>query len=536
MRVNIPYINNSNKVIDNKQSITLIGANGAGKTRMSVWIENNNSDKNVHRISAQKSLNMPLSISPKDIDVASDELHYGYHYENNKRLTRSKKNLHRWSSKPETAMLNDFDKLLTYLVTEDYQKSIEFRQKHMNGENGFTNTTKLDLIKNLWEKVITHRKLNITAGKIETSRVDEEEYYNGSEMSDGERAIFYFIGEVLSAPQDSIIIIDEPENHLHRSVLVKLWNSIEDFRNDCVFIYITHNLEFATSRLDSQIIWVKEYHGDNNWDYEIIDSGREIPEALMLEMIGSRENVLFIEGKPDSYDFKLYSELFKEYTVIPVESCQSVIQSTKSFNQLNNLHNLNAKGIIDRDRKTDEMIEKYNEDQIYCPLVAEVESFFLIPEVVEQTMKHLLKEDKEIEDTLEYLKEGIIRFLANHKEEQAILFTKQIVQNKLNEVSNYKINNINDYDTKIKNLQTEINVIDVYSKIILDIDSIIESKNYLEALKIINNKGLLPESGILSKIKLKKEVYIDTVIRLIRCNREEGKQIREILKNYIIIQ
>ena len=42
MRVNIPYINNSNKVIDNKQSITLIGANGAGKTRMSVWIENNN--------------------------------------------------------------------------------------------------------------------------------------------------------------------------------------------------------------------------------------------------------------------------------------------------------------------------------------------------------------------------------------------------------------------------------------------------------------------------------------------------------------
>lgn len=536
MRVNIPSIKGSNKVIDDKQSITIIGANGAGKTRMSVWIENNNSGINVHRISAQKSLNMPLGVSPKDIEVALDELHYGNYNENNKEITRRNKNIYRWSSKPATSMLNDFDKLLTYLVTEDYQKSIEFRQKHMSGNSQFTNTTKLDMIKKLWEEVITHRKLNITAGKIKTSKVDKDEYYNGSEMSDGERAIFYFIGEVLSAPRDSIIIIDEPENHLHRSVLVKLWNSIEDFRKDCVFIYITHNLEFATSRLGSQIIWVKEYNGDDNWDYEIIDSGREIPETLILEMIGSRDDVIFIEGKPDSYDFKLYSELFREYIVIPVESCQNVIQSTKSFNQLNTLHNLNAKGIIDRDRKTNEMIEKYKRDQIYCPLVAEVESFFLIPEVVEQTMKYLLKEDKEIEDTLECLKEGIIRFLANHKEEQAILFTKQIVQNKLNEVSNYKISNINDYDTKIKNLQNEINVIDAYSKIILEIDKIIESKDYLEALKIINNKGLLPESGILSNIKIKKENYIDTIIRLIRCDREEGKQIREILKNYIMIQ
>ena len=39
-------------------------------------------------------------------------------------------------------------------------------------------------------------------------------------MSDGERAIFYFIGEVLCAKENSLIIIDEPENHLHKSILV----------------------------------------------------------------------------------------------------------------------------------------------------------------------------------------------------------------------------------------------------------------------------------------------------------------------------
>lgn len=531
MNVNIPP-ENGVKTID-KQIIVLVGSNGSGKTRMSVWIENNNQNNNVHRISAQKSLNMPSNVSPKNIEIALQELYYGTSegYTNNK---QGRKKIYRWSNKPETAMLDDFNKLLVYLMSEYSQRSIEYREKHISGDLEFTNTTKLDLIKKLWEEIVTHRKLKISGGKIETSKSDEEEFYSGSEMSDGERVIFYFIGEVLSVPENSIIIIDEPENHLHRSVLMKLWNSIEDLREDCVFIYVTHNLEFATSRLDSQIIWVKEYYGNNKWDYELIKE--DIPESLMVEMIGSRKNILFVEGKADSYDFKLYSELFKEYTVIPVESCQNVIQSTKSFNQLNRLHNLNAKGIIDRDRRTEESIEKYKEENIYSPLVAEVENLFLIPEVAEQVMIHLLKEDKEIEDALNQLKEGIIKFLSINKEEQAVLFTKQVVQNKFNEISNCKAQNIDEYKEKIDMVQHKINVRDIYDRFISDIDKIIENKDYSNALKIINNKALIPSCGILSKTNMKKDNYIETIIRLIRSNKDEGKRIKGILNNYIQIQ
>ena len=69
MKVKLP----NNTVIDNKQSITIVGANGSGKTRFSVWIEQNNTDNNVHRISAQKSLNMPENIEPSSMDKANDE-------------------------------------------------------------------------------------------------------------------------------------------------------------------------------------------------------------------------------------------------------------------------------------------------------------------------------------------------------------------------------------------------------------------------------------------------------------------------------
>ena len=54
MKIRLPNLNGDETYIENKQSIILIGANGAGKTRMSVWIDENNKDINIHRIYAKK--------------------------------------------------------------------------------------------------------------------------------------------------------------------------------------------------------------------------------------------------------------------------------------------------------------------------------------------------------------------------------------------------------------------------------------------------------------------------------------------------
>ena len=67
MKIRIPDINDNESFIEGKQSIVLLGANGAGKTRMSVWIDENNPELNVHRISAQKSLDMPEYVSPTEL-------------------------------------------------------------------------------------------------------------------------------------------------------------------------------------------------------------------------------------------------------------------------------------------------------------------------------------------------------------------------------------------------------------------------------------------------------------------------------------
>ena len=227
MRIKIPNLDGKEKCIENKSSIVLIGANGSGKTRMSVWIDDNNPEINIHRISAQKSLNLPQMVSPTEIQAAEEEFLYGTTNDNKSWLRRQGKRNSRWGNAPETYFLDDYQKLMKYLMTENYEKSIEYRENHKDGKTEFDNTTRLEKIKEIWEDVILHRKIRICAGKIETSNRDEEKYYNGSEMSDGERAIFYFIGEILCAKENSLIIIDEPENGM-------LWKHQEQ----TVFFYI----------------------------------------------------------------------------------------------------------------------------------------------------------------------------------------------------------------------------------------------------------------------------------------------------------
>ena len=309
MEIKLPDLDGQPQTIIDKSSMILIGANGSGKTRMSIWIEKNNPDSIVHRISAQKSLDMPEQTQNRDISVAYEKWFFGINNENKKFLNDARDSF-RWGKKPVTHLLNDFSELLEYLMAEEFKINAEFREKYRDGKTTIAEKdkqpTKLDYIRKLWHDVLPNKELKLSAGHIDVvSGVDIK--YHGSEMSDGERAIFYYIGEIISAPPNSIVIIDEPENHLHKSILVRLWNSIEEKRKDCFFIYLTHNLDFAVSRLDSQIIWVKEYLGENNWSYQIIDDTDDI-KALSLEILGNRQKILLIEGdKERSLDYKLFN-------------------------------------------------------------------------------------------------------------------------------------------------------------------------------------------------------------------------------------
>src|SRR5690606_20117226 len=122
---------------------------------------------------------------------------------------------------------------------------------------------------------------------------------------------------------------------------------------------------------------------ESEWDYEVIES-INASDKLMLEILGNRQKVLLVEGTPDkSTDKKLYATLFPEYNIIPVDNCNSVIQYTKAYQKLKDIHYVDVKGIIDRDRRNNEEIVALKRYGVYAPEVAEIENLFLLPEVIQ---------------------------------------------------------------------------------------------------------------------------------------------------------
>ena len=195
------------------QRVVIIGANGSGKTRLGAWIDcDSPQEEKVHRISAQKSLSFPESTSLQSLEHTKMDLFKGHHKYTNKSLQK-------WQQKPATHFLNDYNKLLQYLFSETATVDSGYRAASKKSPSKIEPpVTKMDKVKDLWESILPHRTLKIEDLAVKTVIPGTNtKNYKASEMSDGERVIFYLIGQCLAAPANGIIVIDEPELHLHKS-------------------------------------------------------------------------------------------------------------------------------------------------------------------------------------------------------------------------------------------------------------------------------------------------------------------------------
>lgn len=510
-------------------SIVLLGANGSGKTRLSVWLEKNL--QNVHRISAQKSLSMPEIVRPSTKKEALEEFLYGVSHDDKDWLKNYGKINSRWGSNPATFLLNDFEKLLTLLHTEEYEASVEFKDAYEEGKGITKPVTKLDIIQNIWEDVLPHRKLKKKAGKIEVySSEKPDDIYNASQMSDGERLVFYFIGEVICAPENSIIIIDEPENHLHTSIIKRLWDKIESVRKDCKLIFLTHDIDFAITRNNSKVIWLKSYSGNEDWDYEIIDDVEDIPNEIYMEIIGSRNPILFIEGNKSSMDYLIYQQLFKDFTIVPLGSCEKVIETTKAFNQLTHFHNLTAKGIIDRDRRTLEEIRTYAGKQIYVPKVAEIENLFMAEEVIKIIAKLQRKNPSEI---FEAHKEKVITLFEGELSNQVYEYATYRIKAKTLKELNVKFNSFEEFNENYINILRHNDNQSTFDEIYYTFQGYIQTRDYNSIIKVFNYKGLIAKSRVAESCGLMYKSYINFILDVLKEDSDVGEELREELRKYI---
>jgi ABC-type glutathione transport system ATPase component len=262
-------------------SVILLGANGSGKTRLGVKIEQEvgAANKDVHRIGAHRSLVFNTKVQPPSYEQAERRLFYGTDQGQHRHRIS-----HRWSSNPATALLSDFDHVVAALYADENQVSVLHRQEHLKNPHASPPSTKLDRLREIWHALLPHRQ----AGKITVKPPSApSNHYDASELSDGERVIFYLIGQVLLTKPKSLVIVDEPELHVNRAILAKLWDAIEAARSDCAFIYLTHDIEFTVTRRSATKFALHSYLKQGNteqWELDEIPADTGIPEDVITRI------------------------------------------------------------------------------------------------------------------------------------------------------------------------------------------------------------------------------------------------------------
>lgn len=375
-------------------SVVITGANGSGKTRLGVWIEDNNTPRNVHRIAAQRALQLPDLAQPMPYERAASQLYYGTYepdWNENQRLVNKRHT--RWGGQPDLQMLSDYALVVSTLFADETRRNREYT----NAARASVPTTpppecSLDVLQRIWAVIFPHRELVIGQDRVSARIPDGDREYAGRMMSDGERVTFYLLGQVLSAPKDAIVVIDEPEIHLHRAVLSPLWDEAERCRPDCTFVYVTHDLEFAGTRTSARKVWARAYDG-TNWEWEEVEPVSQLPDELVFQVLGSRRPVLFVEGDLNSLDTALYRILFPGKFILPVADCQQVIRARLGMSELNSLHNLAIDGLVDRDHRSSDEIKALRDEGIMVADVAEVENLFCMPSVLLAVAKQLHNPD-----------------------------------------------------------------------------------------------------------------------------------------------
>ncbi|MEZ5885317.1 MAG: AAA family ATPase [Paracoccaceae bacterium] len=251
----------------------------------------------------------------------------------------------------------------------------------------------LDLAKDISKKdsplKIINELFRLSNIPIEISIIENEQVmasrnggstYSVAELSDGERNALLIAANVLTTKPGHLLLIDEPERHLHRSIISPLLTLLFAKRNDCAFVVSTHDPMLPLDNAEARTLLLRscEYSGNHaiSWDADLIEPQSDFDEIVLRDILGNRRKLLFVEGTNRSLDKPLYSLLFPNMSVIAKETCRDVETCVSSIRTAQNLHWLAAYGVVDSDQRPAGNIEELRIKGIHALTVYSVESIY----------------------------------------------------------------------------------------------------------------------------------------------------------------
>lgn len=474
---------------EEKKTVVFVGPNGCGKTTLLRNLINATGEDQIGYYPADRLLVINDSYNPER-DFAT--------------FSKSYQNADKYAS--------DIDnQSQAHHIVQQINQTITLFEKKRATEMDLYAKGKLRLedsltekILGIWNELIKDRIL-FSEGALKVQTLGGTEYPI-KYLSSGEKSIFYFLACIFLKEKKSYYFVDEPENNLNPSIVSKLWDIIEKHREGSIFVYLTHDSNFVASRINSKLFWIEKYDG-TEWVYKPLPENDNLPQHLMVALVGNREPVLFCESQDEyKYDDIVFKMMFPEFKVIPAAGCDAVIAKVKAYS----IAGLPQKafGIIDCDYKDQSYLEGQETDGIFHLPFFEIENFLFSEEIITGVIATFSR-DKE--NAFANLKSALKNDFISKKEQWII---RKIAFRLRETFFTGKIKRLKDFpELKVEytSFSSSVDLDALHASYKAEIQQVIDADDYNTLLRYYDNKGIftmfLPQLKLENKMPYKEAVF-----------------------------
>jgi ABC-type lipoprotein export system ATPase subunit len=230
------------------------------------------------------------------------------------------------------------------------------------------------------------------------------------ELSSGEKEVFFILSFLLRHNvHGAVILIDEPELHLHPELARSLIRTMQEIRPGNQIWMATHNAEIIDEVGRDKVIYLAL---DQETRKPVVTLGSNEAESMRhlknlfgySGYIGVAKTMVFLEGLDKSSDRKLFSSLFPEYgsqlKFIPCETSENLLRINSAVLAIleSNWGWMRFCLIRDRDFLTPEMVAKYqcqSPGRVYVLDRYHIENYLLDEELIARVQSDIFNKPTE---------------------------------------------------------------------------------------------------------------------------------------------
>lgn len=394
---NLKNIKNMEFTFPNEGVYLLTGKNGCGKTTLLVAM-NRIGDIYAFR-------NNYITSADEKIDTF-DKSTIEYSVDNAKVIYQKKKE--KWSPTPKSkaGVLKKFEYSTSMFIRADSKRieptKKEFEKKQLTRFNPQVIKDICYVLEDESYKELRKMKVDRGRGKeVIVRKASNGQLYSEKNFSLGELSIIHILEQLNTAQEKSLVIIDEVEMSLHPKAQYKLLDVLKRIATEKkLTIFVSTHSVTMIKNMDYRNI----YYLENNKG--VVTVKNPVYQAEILGYIDFKENVTpdIVIAVEDNMARNMLQQMINcymnyvtsrraepVYKIIPIGTADSVVRFIENINLQNYLGKLNAKAVLDGDKKEElsniinktdktegdrnyiELMERNKTKVFYLPTIPEVD-------------------------------------------------------------------------------------------------------------------------------------------------------------------